>query len=77
MIHKRNIYLEMTPLAQARALFLGNFSYYRISEAESVPGPWPSSPPLQQFSWLETAPGQRIALLVGMAGKIGGDFSFA
>ncbi len=30
---------------------------------------WPDSPPLQQISWMETTPGRRIALLVGMAGK--------
>lgn len=37
MTHKRNIYLEMTPLARARALFLENFSDYRVLSAETLP----------------------------------------
>ncbi len=37
MTHKRNIYLEMTPLAQARALFLEKFSDYQVLGTESVP----------------------------------------
>jgi putative molybdopterin biosynthesis protein len=37
MTQKRNIYLEMTPLVQARALFLDKFSSYRVLESESVP----------------------------------------
>ena len=31
--------------------------------------PWPPSPPLQQLSIEELAPGSRVALLLGMAGK--------
>ena len=46
-----------------------------VTERESAGLPWPGSPPLQQISWLETAPGRRVALLVGMAGKSHWSFS--
>jgi hypothetical protein len=46
-----------------------------VTQRESDRLPWPASPPLQQISWLETVPGQRVALLVGMAGKSHWSFS--
>ncbi len=46
-----------------------------VTERESAELAWPGSPPLQQISWLESAPGRRVALLVGMAGKSHWSFS--
>jgi len=46
-----------------------NTSTLFVTEPGSARAPWPNSPPLQQINWLETVPGQRVGLLVGMAGK--------
>ena len=68
MIHKRNIYLEMTPLAEARALFLGNFSEYRVLEAESVPVSDAVGRILAQPVFAQTSsPGYHAAAMDGVA----------
>ena len=37
MSFKRNVYLEMKPLAEARSIFLGRFDWGAVLSAEEVP----------------------------------------